>query len=175
MSLHQQKKDVFDFWDKASCGETLYLPSSKKESFQTQSTIRYELEPYILNFAGFEGTKGKKVLEIGVGLGADHQKFAEAGADLYGIDLTERAITMTKNRFNLFDLNSTLCTEDAENLSFSDATFDMVYSWGVLHHSPNTEKAISEVFRVLKPGGRWHGFEGLARTTSWSTRSRSRS
>lgn len=153
MSITFKKEDVFEFWNKASCGESLYLSSLTKESFNNHSKIRYMLEPYILTFADFESTKGMKVLEVGVGLGADHQKFAEAGADLFGIDLTERAISLTRHRFELYGLQSNLNQGDAENLSFSNNTFDMVYSWGVLHHSPDTEKAISEVFRVLRPGG----------------------
>ena len=67
---------------------------------------RYELEPYINNFAEFEKAKNKKFLEIGVGLGADHQKFVEAGAESYGIDLTERSVEITKMRLNKFSLKS---------------------------------------------------------------------
>ena len=94
-----------------------------------------------------------RVLEIGVGLGADHQQFAEAGAELYGIDLTERAIEHTRQRMMAFGLVSNLAVGDAENLDFPDEFFDRVYSWGVLHHSPDTAKAIAEVWRVLKRGG----------------------
>jgi SAM-dependent methyltransferase len=93
------------------------------------------------------------VLEIGVGLGADHQRFAEAGADLFGIDLTERAIEHTSRRMAEFGLSSDLRVGDAEHLSFPDGFFDRVYSWGVLHHTPATPEAIAEVRRVLKPGG----------------------
>jgi ubiquinone/menaquinone biosynthesis C-methylase UbiE len=94
-----------------------------------------------------------KVLEIGVGLGADHQQFAEAGADLWGIDLTERAVEHTRRRLSAFGLGSQLALGDAEHLDFPDETFDRVYSWGVLHHSPDTPKAFDEVWRVLKQGG----------------------
>ncbi len=93
------------------------------------------------------------MLEIGVGLGADHQQFAEVGADLWGIDLTERAIEHTQKRFAVFGLPSRLSVCDAENLDFPDESFDCAYSWGVLHHSPNTPKAIAEVWRVLKFNG----------------------
>ena len=93
---------VHDFWDAASCGEELYLTGNeRKEQFNNQQQIRYELEPYIIDFANFKESKGKKVLEIGVGLGADHQRFAENGAELYGIDLTQRAIDYTKERLSL--------------------------------------------------------------------------
>lgn len=148
-----QKQEVHAFWNEASCGEALYLNGKDREGFASQSRQRYELEPYILDFAQFEASRGKKVLEIGVGLGADHQKFSEAGAELYGIDLTERAVAHTRNRLACFGLESRLEVGDAEHLTFDDASFDLVYSWGVLHHSPDTPRAISEVWRVLKPGG----------------------
>jgi SAM-dependent methyltransferase len=147
------KNHVRDFWNKASCGENLYLSTTDKAGYVAQSTERYRLEPFILTFADFESAKDKKVLEIGVGLGADHQRFAEAGADLHGIDLTERAVEHTAQRLELFGLSSRLAVGDAENLAFHDESFDWVYSWGVLHHSPDTPRAIQEVFRVLKKGG----------------------
>lgn len=90
---------------------------------------------------------------MGVGLGADHKQFAEAGAEQYGISLTERAVEHTRQRLAAFNLSSILNVGDAENLNFHDETFDIVYSWGVLHHTNDTQKAISEVFRVLKQGG----------------------
>ncbi len=147
------KSKVHEFWNNESCGESLYLKNNELESYIDHSKERYKLEPFILSFVNFESTKEKKVLEIGVGLGADHSQFAQAGADLYGVDLTERAIQHTKRRFELLGLSSQLSVGDAENLIFSNNTFDIVYSWGVLHHSPNTVKAINEVYRVLKPGG----------------------
>lgn len=147
------KEDVRSFWNAASCGEELFLPSLDRDGYVAETKTRYQLEPYILPFADFASAKGRKVLEIGVGLGSDHQQFAEAGAILSGIDLTERAIDHSKRRLALFELKSDLAVGDAEQLGFTDNSFDIVYSWGVLHHSPNTPKAISEVHRVLKPGG----------------------
>ena len=147
------KKKVYNFWNKASCGEELYLSEITKFGYIAHSSIRYELEPYILEFARFDHAKGLRVLEIGVGLGADHQKFAEAEAELFGIDLTDRAVEHTRRRLMEFGLSSDLKKGDAEALEFEDGFFDQVYSWGVLHHSPSTSKAISEVRRVLKVGG----------------------
>lgn len=147
------KQQVHDFWNEAACGENQYLQNTNSAGYVDQSAERYRLEPLILPFADFSSAKGKRVLEIGVGLGADHQCFAEAGADLYGIDLTERAVEHTRRRLELFGLTSSLKVGDAEELEFPDKGFDLVYSWGVLHHSPDTPKAIAEVYRVLKPGG----------------------
>lgn len=147
------KNQVHDFWNNASCGEDLYLTNNDRAGFALQAEERYRLEPYIHDFAGFASSFGLRVLEIGVGLGADHQCFAEAGADLYGVDLTERAIEHTRRRLEVFELKSNLSVGDAEALEFPTESFDLVYSWGVLHHSPDTQKAITEVWRVLKKGG----------------------
>lgn len=146
------KLKVMEFWNTKACGE-VWLPAFDVNGFQKHSEIRYKLEPFIIDFAKFSQTKGLKVLEIGVGIGADHQKFAESGADLYGIDLTPRAIEITRNRLKLFGLKSNLTVGDAENLNFPNEYFDLVYSWGVLHHTPDIKKAISEIHRVLKSNG----------------------
>jgi len=151
--MQTDKRAVQDFWDRAACGEELYLSNRQRDGYREHARRRYALEPMIEEFAEFEATAGLKVLEIGVGLGADHQRFAEAGASLCGIDLTERAVTHTRVRLGLFGLDSTLSTGDAEHLAFPTDDFDIVYSWGVLHHSPDTSRAVAEVHRVLRPGG----------------------
>ena len=151
--IKNDKEKVKFFWNDASCGEKLLLNQSDKDGYKKQADERYRLEPYIIPFAKFSDFCEKKVLEVGVGLGADHQCFAEANAILSGIDLTERAIIHTRNRLKIFGLSSNLSVGDAEKLDFDDDTFDLVYSWGVIHHSPHTEDAVNEILRVLKPGG----------------------
>ena len=152
--MEKNKQLVKDFWNEASCGEDLYLKGNDAvEQFSNQLKIRYQLEPFILSFGEFESLRNKQVLEIGVGLGADHQKMAENGAILQGCDLTERAIQHTQKRFDLLGLKTNLQVADAEQLPYSDNQFDAVYSWGVIHHSPNTPKAVDEIYRVLKPNG----------------------
>jgi ubiquinone/menaquinone biosynthesis C-methylase UbiE len=150
---YELKKQERDFWEDASCGERLYLEAPSKEGYIKHSRKRYELEPEILTFAQFDKHKGNKVLEIGLGLGADHQMWAEAGTLLFGVDLTNRAVEHTRRRFELLGLKPRLQVADAENLPFPDNTFDLVYSWGVLMCTPDTPKAIREVYRILKPGG----------------------
>lgn len=145
---------VHDFWNAASCGEDLYLNGADRAAYARQSRTRYELEPMIEELARFAAHRGEDVLEIGVGLGADHQRWAEAGARLHGVDLTERAVEHTRRRLALFGLASELRVANAEALPFADASFDVVYSWGVLMHTPSTERAIAEVHRVLRSGGR---------------------
>lgn len=146
-------ESVRDFWDAASCGEKLHLAEESAAGYASQSKERYRLEPYIPAFANWAAMRGKAVLEIGIGLGSDHEQFARAGAVLSGIDLTPRAVEHTRRRLALAGLKSDLMVANAEALPFADASFDHVYSWGVLHHSPATPTAIAEAMRVLRPGG----------------------
>jgi SAM-dependent methyltransferase len=148
------KDTVRDFWNESSCGETYAQGGSEREFYETQACRRYELEPYIAGFARFEEGRGKDVLEIGVGMGADHARWAESEPkSLTGIDLTPRAVEHTRRHLELLGLHSKVEVADAENLPFDGNSFDLVYSWGVLHHSPDTQRAINEVYRVLRPGG----------------------
>lgn len=152
-TLQEDKSKVRDFWEAGSCGEDLYLARPDRDGYRVQAGHRYRLEPFIARLAAFHEVEGKRVLEIGVGLGADHQRFAEHGAILEGIDLTERAVAHTRVRLDAFRLTSRLQVGDAEALPFADNQFEVVYSWGVLHHSPDTPRAFREVLRVLEPGG----------------------
>ena len=147
-------QEVKDFWNAESCGERHAEGASEMERFRSQEEARYQLEPYIIDFARFDDFHRLDVLEIGVGYGADHTRIGRSDPNsLMGVDLTERAIENTKTRFDALGLKSDLKVDNAESLSFEDESFDAVYSWGVLHHSPNTEKCFAEVCRVLKPGG----------------------
>tara|TARA_Y100000389_G_C17453530_1_gene516442 strand:+ start:669 stop:1529 length:861 start_codon:yes stop_codon:yes gene_type:complete len=155
ISMRNIKIDkVHDFWNSESCGERYALGNDNSEKFLNEKINRYKLEPYIIKFANFHEFKDKDVLEIGVGFGCDHTQIASQNPrSLIGIDLTERAVHNTKVRFETIGMQSNLKVDNAENLSFQDNTFDCIYSWGVLHHSPNTRKCFEEVYRVLKPGG----------------------
>ncbi|HEX8199278.1 MAG TPA: class I SAM-dependent methyltransferase, partial [Isosphaeraceae bacterium] len=125
------------------------------EQLERQARTRYELEPYLRDFADFPSGAGRDVLEIGVGMGADHLEWARARPrSLSGIDLTDRAIGFTGRRLAAHGFASDLRVGDAEDLPFADASFDLVYSWGVIHHSPDTPRAVGEIRRVLRPGGR---------------------
>jgi ubiquinone/menaquinone biosynthesis C-methylase UbiE len=150
----QEKSAVQEFWNRQSCGEVYAAGESLRDQLDAQARTRYELEPYIFDFARFADGRDRDVLEVGVGMGADHLEWAKAAPrSLTGVDLTPRAIEFTRSRFDVYGLTSRLECADAERLPFADDSFDVVYSWGVLHHSPNTPKAINEVFRVLRPGG----------------------
>lgn len=149
------KERVRAFWQANPCGVKFAdaAPGTRR-FFELVEAHRYTKEWHIPIAADFAGARGLKVLEIGCGLGTDGAQFAEAGADYTGVDLTEAAVELARKRFELFNVSGTFQTADAENLDFPDENFDLVYSHGVLHHTPDTQKAIDEVHRVLRPGGR---------------------
>jgi len=101
----------------------------------------------------FAESRGKQVLEIGTGNGAEGVMFALNGAHYTGVDLTEAALEASRKHFAVMGLTGTFQKENAERLSFPDASFDWIFSHGVLHHTPDTQAAINEVYRVLKPDG----------------------
>ncbi|MDQ3579857.1 MAG: class I SAM-dependent methyltransferase, partial [Actinomycetota bacterium] len=144
--MTQEKKAVAAFWEREACGERYG---------DEQETTRYALEPAILQIANFPSGNGKRVLEIGVGMGADLIRWARAGAEVVGVDLTQRAVTITCERLRREGLVGKVEVADAENLPFSDGAFDIVWSWGVLHHTPRPDQALVEASRVLVPGGRY--------------------
>jgi SAM-dependent methyltransferase len=148
------KQRVHAFWNQGACGEIYAAGASEAEQFATQSMVRYALEPYLADFARFATGHGRDVLEIGVGMGADHVEWARCKPrSLTGIDLTERAVELTRRRLTTEGLCSDLHVADAEALPFGDESFDLVYSWGVVHHSPDTTRAVQEIYRVLRRGG----------------------
>jgi len=101
----------------------------------------------------YEKYKGKKVLEVGCGLGTMSMNWAKAGADVTAIDLNQTSIDQTTLRFKTLGLTGTIRQMDANALDFADDSFDYVYSWGVIHHSPNLKKSLNEIMRVLRPEG----------------------
>jgi ubiquinone/menaquinone biosynthesis C-methylase UbiE len=149
------KERVRAFWQANPCGVKFAdaAPGTRR-FYELVEAHRYTKEWHIPIAAGFAGTRGLKVLEIGSGLGTDGAQFAEAGAEYTGVDLTEASVDLARKRFELFNLPGTFKVADAENLNFESESFDLVYSHGVLHHTPDTRQAIAEVHRVLRPGGR---------------------
>lgn len=149
------KERVRAFWQANPCGVKFAdAPPGTRRFYELVEAHRYTKEWHIPIAANFSGASGLKVLEIGCGLGTDGAQFAEAGADYTGVDLTEAAVELARKRFELFEVKGKFQTADAENLDFADNSFDLVYSHGVLHHTPDTQKAIHEVHRVLRPSGR---------------------
>jgi SAM-dependent methyltransferase len=144
------KSEVQNFWNAEPCGSR-YLGA--EDDFEAHARARYELEPYIREFAGFKESRGKRVLEIGVGMGADYLEWLKAGAVATGADLSSVSLARAQRRCELAGFVPDLHEADAERLPFPDNTFDIVYSYGVMHHSPDPAQCIREARRVLKPGG----------------------
>lgn len=148
------KDAVREFWDEASCGEVYAQGDTLLDQFEAHRRTRYALEPYLQGFARFPAARGKDVLEIGVGMGADHVELARnRPRSLVGIDVSPRAVDWTQRRLETYGFVPNVRTGDAESLPFDDESFDIVYSWGVLHHTPDTRAAFNEVHRVLRAGG----------------------
>jgi ubiquinone/menaquinone biosynthesis C-methylase UbiE len=149
------KKQVQNFWQNSPCDSWFTNePVGTSAFYRSLDAHRYKVHPRLCSAVGFEKTDGLRVLEIGCGCGSEAERFARAGAHYIAVDLTNAAVSITQERFRLSKLNGCFVQGDAENLPFSDGSFDLVYSHGVLHHTPDTPKTIREVYRVLSPGGR---------------------
>lgn len=149
------KKQVHDYWNIASCGtEFIAKPKFTRDYFAAIEEFRYTIEPEIFAFAQFSRYHKKQVLEVGVGAGTDFMQWLRSGAYASGIDLTPQAIDHVTQRCMQEGLQAQqLLVADAESLPFAPNSFDLAYSWGVIHHSPNTPQALTELIRVTKPGG----------------------
>jgi ubiquinone/menaquinone biosynthesis C-methylase UbiE len=144
------KDQVRKFWNSEPCGSR-YLEGA--EDFEVHARARYALEPYIPEFAEFAQARGLRVLEVGVGMGADYLEWLKAGAQATGVDLSSASLERARRRCELAGYKADLHPADAEHLPFPDNSFDVVYSYGVIHHSPDTARCLREARRVLKPGG----------------------
>jgi ubiquinone/menaquinone biosynthesis C-methylase UbiE len=155
MSQDLLKKNVRDFWDTEPCGtDRATFPEGSLEYFEEIENYRYRVESCIHSFAQFTRWHGKKILEVGCGCGTDLMQFARAGAEVHAVDLSPHSAEIARRRLNLYGFKGEIKEADAEHLPFPDNYFDLVYSWGVIHHTPDTPAAVREIFRVLKPGGK---------------------
>jgi len=149
------KERIQKFWQDSPCDSWFTNEASGTLAFyRSLDQHRYKVHWQLQAAVDFEKTCGLRVLEIGCGCGSEAELFACAGAHYTAIDLTEAAVTITRRRFQLLGLEGHFVQGDAENLPFPDGSFDLVYSHGVLHHTPDTPRAIREVHRVLSRGGR---------------------
>lgn len=150
----QLKERVRAFWEDEPCGtKTADAQPGTREFFEQVERRRYELEPFIPAFAEFERWRDRDVLEVGIGLGTDFVQFVRAGARGSGVDLTQAAVDAVHRRLSYEDLSAELLVADAESLPFAEESFDLVWSYGVLHHTPDTERALVEIRRVLRHDG----------------------
>jgi SAM-dependent methyltransferase len=146
--------EVFEYWQAGSCG-TVHASSTpgSREYYDEIEAARYQLEPFIHEFADFTRWRDRRVLEIGVGAGTDFLNFARAGAILTGVDLTPAGIEHAQRRLALEGLEAELAVASGETLPYRDASFDLVYSWGVIHHAERPHRIVREIRRLLAPGG----------------------
>lgn len=139
------------FWDDRPCNiRHSDKPVGSKEYFEEVSAKKYFVEKHIPEFAQFSAWNGKKVLEVGCGIGTAAQSFIEAGALYTGIDISPKSIELAKKR--LGD-GGDVKVADAQTDLVDEGVYDLVYSFGVLHHIPNLSKALENIRRSLKPGG----------------------
>lgn len=114
---------------------------------------RYQLYPFIPEFAQFDRWAGKRILEVGCGQGADLSQFALAGAETFGCDLTPKHCQISRDFVCAAGGRAAVVQADARALPYPSNSFDLVYSFGVLLLLPELERAVAEIDRVLKPGG----------------------
>jgi ubiquinone/menaquinone biosynthesis C-methylase UbiE len=148
--------EVEEYWSSNPLGslETSF-PRGSKDFFDWHTRIRdYDEGDFCQSMYEFNRHVDERVLDIGCGNGWLVWNFARGNAKITGIDLTSTAVELTKKRLAVYNLNADVRVANAESLPFPDNSFDYLTSAGVLHHTPNTEKAVSEAIRVLRPGGR---------------------
>lgn len=145
-------EEVKKFWNDRPCN---VRHSSKEvgteEYFNEVERKKFFVEPHILGFTNFEQWNGKKVLEIGCGLATAGINFALSGSDYTGVELSEESLSLAKKRFEVFGQTGTFYSGNAEQLSsfVPVETYDLIYSFGVIHHSPHPEKIISEIKKYM--------------------------
>ncbi len=125
-----------------------------REFFDEVERHRYQdYAPWMPEVMGFKEFAGARLLEVGCGMGTDLLQFARAGASVTGVDLTPRSIQISQQHFAVYGASGDFAISDAEHLPFANESFDVVYSNGVLHHTPDTAGAVREVHRVLRSNG----------------------
>jgi|SRR5579872_1765142 len=153
------KQAVRKFWGTRPCG--LIHSDQPVESaafFQETEAHRFKIhtdwdKPFLKDAIGFSQHTGKFMLEVGSGIGVDSLEWKRAGNRVVSLDYNFPSCRLTRSRLTDAGFDGAYLNGDAENLPFPDCSFDLIYSFGVLHHTPDTEKTIREVYRCLKPGG----------------------
>src|SRR5436305_5726562 len=147
---------VREYWNARPCN-IRHSPKAvgTREYFDEVEARKYMVESHIPGFADFARWKGKKVLEIGCGIGTDTMNFARAGAQVTAVDLTENSLEVARQRAKVFGLEDriTFIQANAERLSDSVPLqkYDLVYSFGVIHHTPHPENVLDEVRKYVTP------------------------
>jgi SAM-dependent methyltransferase len=148
---------VRNYWNHRPCNiRHSTQPLGTEEYFNEVEWRKYKVEPHIPRFADFESWRGKKVLEIGCGIGTDTMNFARHGAQVTAVDLSESSLALARKRAEVFGLGSRIrfIQADAERLSehVPVEPYDLVYSFGVIHHTPRPQRVTEEIRKYLAPG-----------------------
>lgn len=146
------KDEVKKYWNNRPCNiNHSKKPIGSREYFDEVEKKKYFVEPHIPKFAQFDRWKGKKVLEIGCGIGTDSINFVRAGADLTIVEFSEKSLDICKDRFKIFGLEAKFYCGDVEKLEdfLPKQQFDLIYSFGVIHHTPNPSKAFEEISKYM--------------------------
>jgi 2-polyprenyl-3-methyl-5-hydroxy-6-metoxy-1,4-benzoquinol methylase len=149
---------VREYWNSRPCNVRHSAKQvGTREYFDEVEARKYFVEPHIHSFAQFEHWSGKQVLEIGCGIGTDTMNFARCGAEVTAVELSEVSLEIAKQRASVFGLNDRIefWNGNAEELTrfLPVREYDLVYSFGVIHHSPHPERILDQVRRYLRPGG----------------------
>ena len=149
-------QDVEKFWDAnvSNWKIAMHLPIPSKEFFNEVERYRFEKLNYLPKRVDYSAYNNQLVLDIGCGLATDLSRFAKGGATTTGIDISAKAIQLSKNNFSYRGLAGEFHKMDGEHLSFDDNHFDFIYCHTVLHFTPNPLAMVKEIHRVLKPGGK---------------------
>ena len=152
-------EEVRSFWNRRPCNIRHSTSEvGTKTYFDEVEERKYRVEPHIPAFAEFERWNGKRVLELGCGIGTDTINFARAGAQVTAVDLSDESLAIARQRAEVFGLADRITFHHANGEKLSDSVpveaHDLVYSFGVVHHTPHPERALRELRRYLKPGGR---------------------
>lgn len=154
------------YWDDQPCNSKhSNKPIGSLEYFEEQKEKRFFVEPHIANWAQFYSYQGKKVLELGCGIGADAVEFVKAGAEYIGTEISEESLNLTKKRFDVYNLEGEFFLSDGIDLSFINKPVDLVYSYGVLHHFPDIQPVINNIHEVLTTAGEFKFM--VYNTNSW--------
>jgi len=150
--------DVQRYWDERPCNiRHSTKPVGSKEYFDEVEARKYLVEPHIPAFADFDRWSGKRVLEVGCGIGTDSINFARAGADLTAVELSSESLRIAEQRADVMGVAERIrfVQANAEELTsaLDDEPFDLVYSFGVIHHTPHPERALAEMRALTAPGG----------------------
>ena len=147
-------EEVKTFWNGRPCNiRHSPQPVGTREYFDEVEARKYFVEPHIPGFAQFERWGRKKVLEIGCGIGTDSINFAKAGADLTVVEISEKSLEICKRRFQVYGQKARFFSGNAEALSsfVPVEPYDLIYSFGVIHHTPSPEKVFEEIKKYCHP------------------------